>query len=388
MSSQSVTPPRNEAEALLWLQLIRSRRVGPSTFYRLLGEHGSAEAALTALPDLAAQAGVANYTIHETAMVHREYQRGCELGARLLAIGTAAYPKRLAQIADAPPLIWCLGDVGLAARPALAIVGARNASSLGLRMTRTLSGDLSRDGFVIVSGAARGVDKAAHQAALHAGTIAVMAGGVDVPYPREHASLLAAIREQGLILSEQPIGLVPQARNFPQRNRLISGMSDALLVIEAAAKSGSLITARDALDQGREVLAVPGHPFDPRAGGTNQLLRDGAILIRGAQDVINAIKPMTPQPPDPPRRSALPGHPARGDIVANAQRPKPPQLSSEDTAGRILTLLSASPTAEDQLIRDLDLPAATIGPILTELEMMGRITRNPGGLISEAAPGP
>lgn len=380
------TPPRSEDEALIWLQLIRSRRVGPSTFYRLLAEYGSADAALSALPDIAAKAGVKDYTPHSEIDTRREYLRGCEAGARLLAIGTPDYPRALARIDGAPPLLWCLGNPRLAARPTLAVVGARNASSLGLRMTRALAGDLAKAGYVIASGAARGIDRAAHEAALQTGTIAVLAGGVDVPYPREHAGLLRDIARQGAVLSEQPPGLVPQARNFPQRNRLISGLSRALIVIEAAAKSGSLITARDALDQGRDVLAVPGHPFDPRAGGTNQLLRDGATLIRGADDVIDALgtAPIPEHHPGVPPDEPTPPAPSPERPRPTASRPAPSDNAAAEA--RILALLSTSPIEENQLIRDLDLPAAAVGPMLTELEMLGRITRSPGGLLSASAP--
>lgn len=370
-------PPKTEAEALLWLQLIRSRRVGPSTFFRLLREHETAEAALAALPGIAAQAGVEDYAPCPAEVAEREYQTGCRAGARLLAIGTHDYPAQLADISDAPPLLWCHGDPAATRRPALAVVGARNASSLGLRMTRSLVGELGKLGFVIVSGAARGIDRAAHETAMQGGTIAVMAGGVDVPYPPEHRDLLRQIATKGLVLSEQPMGLVPQARNFPQRNRLISGLGLALIVIEAAAKSGSLITARDALDQGREVFAVPGHPFDPRAGGTNHLLRDGAILIRNAEDVVEALGPLAGVD-----RAAIPQpKPASRPTMAIRDKPDP-----RATEARILSLLSATPTDEDQLIRDLDLPAATVGPILTELEMMGQIHRKPGGLLSRTTP--
>ncbi|WP_461307895.1 DNA-processing protein DprA, partial [Albidovulum sp.] len=283
------TPPTTEDDRLTWLRLIRSRRVGPVTFWRLLEEHGSARDALAALPDVARAAGLTSYEPFSEAAARREIRDGRRLGAHLLCRGDPLYPALLAQIPDAPPLLWVLGHPELLARPAVALVGARNASSLGTRMARKLAEGLGAAGYVVVSGLARGIDAAAHVAALPGGTVAVMAGGADAVYPAENASLAAEIRARGAILSEQPIGMSPLARHFPLRNRIISGLARALVVIEAAAQSGSLITARAALEQGREVMAVPGHPFDGRAAGCNMLLRDGATLVRNADDVIAAL---------------------------------------------------------------------------------------------------
>ncbi|MCW3781028.1 DNA-processing protein DprA [Defluviimonas salinarum] len=363
------TPPTKEDDRLSWLRLIRSRRVGAVTFWRLIGEYGSAEAALHALPGIAKAAGVQGYEPCPEPVILKEYQAGTAAGARLLCRHDPAYPPALAELADAPPVLWCLGDPALLSRPMVALVGARNASSLGLRMARKLAEGLGAAGVTVVSGLARGVDTAAHAAALPTGTVAVMAGGVDATYPAENAALASEIALRGLRLSEQPIGLEPQARHFPLRNRIISGLARAVVVVEAAARSGSLITARLALDQGRDVLAVPGHPFDGRAAGCNLLLRDGATLVRGAEDVLAALAPVT----------AAPEH-------AAARAPEPePQRTWRDMATlhrQILDRLGPSPMAEDQLIRDLALPSATIAPELLTLELEGRIQRQPGGLLS------
>ena len=256
----------------------------------------------------------------------------------------------------------------------VALVGARNASSLGLRMARRLAEGIAEAGPVVVSGLARGIDAEAHRAALAQGTVAVMAGGVDVIYPEENAELTAQIAAQGCLVSEQPMGLHPQTRHFPLRNRIISGLSRAVVVVEAASRSGSLITARDALDQGREVMAVPGHPFDARAAGCNQLIRDGAILVRGASDVLEVLglQHVARAPEQENLASVLPG-------------PVPATRSLPDSAAlhrQILARLGPSPTAEDQLIRDLAMPPATMAEALITLEMDGRIQRQSGGLLS------
>jgi DNA processing protein len=252
----------------------------------------------------------------------------------------------------------------------VALVGARNASSLGTRMARSLAEGLGHEGYTIVSGLARGIDAAAHHASLKTGTIAVMGGGVDVIYPTENALLAAAIADQGLRLSEQPMSLHPQARHFPPRNRIIAGLALAVVVVEAAEKSGTLITVRDALDQGREIMAVPGHPVDGRAGGCNRLIREGATLVRHVEDVLEVLRRLQVKPaqqPDP-----TPAAPPPPQIAANS-----PQLHQ-----RILGLLGPSPMAEDQLIRDLALSAASISPALVMMEMQGIVRRHPGGLVS------
>ena len=366
-STHPLTPPLTEEEWLLWIRLLRSRRVGVTTFFRLMNDHGSAEEALRVLPEIAAEAGVKSYTACGPDLARREWDAAHQCGARPVAIGAPEYPVALADISDAPPFLWCIGDTSLMQRPLLALVGARNASSLGTRMARKLAAELGEAGFTIVSGLARGIDTAAHTATLETGTIAVMAGGVDVIYPTENAVLGQEIEEKGLLVSEIAMSVSPQARHFPRRNRIISGMAQAVVVIEAAAKSGSLITARTALDQGRDVLAVPGHPFDARASGCNMLLRDGATLVRSANDVIAAL-----ERPDHPVAKETPVQPS-----LSLQTPE-----TADLHRQILDRLGPSPIPEDNLIRDLAFAAAQISPEITTLELDGKIRREPGGLLS------
>ncbi|MFD1193309.1 DNA-processing protein DprA [Seohaeicola saemankumensis] len=394
-STHPPLPPTTEDDRVSWLRLLRSSRVGPATFFRLMNEHGNATAALGALPDVARAAGIDDYRPCPVGVAQAELRAARAAGARMICAGDPLYPALLAQITDAPPILWAMGDPAILARPMLALVGARNASSLGTRMARSLARDLAEAGFVIVSGLARGIDTAAHAATLDSGTLAVQAGGVDVLYPAENAGLAHDIAATGLRLSEQPMGLIPQARHFPRRNRIISGLAQAVVVIEAAAKSGSLITARCALDQGREVMAVPGHPFDARSSGCNMLIRDGARLVRNASDVIeglgqvpaagtarhtSAVKP-APLPASAPA-TALPPAPA-----PTPDSPQPARRTLRETAalhGQILARLGPSPLAEDQLIRDLDSPAHQVAPALLTLELEGRILRQPGGLLARA----
>ena len=394
------TPPTTEDDRLSWLRLIRSRRVGIATFWRLLGEYGSATAALAALPEIARAAGMGDYSVCPEAVIHLECKAGKAAGARLICRGEPAYPQALADLPDAPPLLWIKGNHEVMTRPMVALVGARSASSLGTRMARKLAADLGAAGVTVVSGLARGIDTAAHHAALATGTVAVLAGGVDVIYPAENAGLARAIAAKGLLLSEQPIGLEPMARHFPLRNRLISGLARGIVVVEAAAQSGSLITARLGLDQGREVLAVPGHPFDARASGCNLLLRDGATLVRGADDVIEALG-LGSGPGEMPDLAASKGPDANRAAPAIAGTHGPADRQSRGIGGasgtathelgqvtalhsRILDRLGPSPVAEDQLIRDLGLPTADIAPALMHLELDGLILRQPGGLLSRA----
>nr|WP_309503564.1 DNA-processing protein DprA [uncultured Roseovarius sp.] len=389
-STHPPLPPTTEDDRVSWLRLLRSRRVGIATFYRLLAEHGTAQAALDALPDVARAAGVEDYKICPLGVVHAELAAGREAGARPIFITDPDYPDMLRRIHDAPPMLWAVGNSAVLTRPMVAIVGARNASSLGTRMARALASDLAQRGYVVVSGLARGIDAAAHAACVETGTLAVLAGGVDVLYPAENARLADDIVRTGLRLSEQPMGTVPQARHFPTRNRIISGIAQAVVVVEAAAKSGSLITARNALDQGRDVLAVPGHPFDARAAGCNMLIRDGARLVRNAADVIEAL----PEKPD--AEPALPGLSLGDTPTAQAKAPTPKaphagrtpppdRRSLRETADLhsvILDRLGPSPLAEDQLIRDIGAPARNVAPVLVDLEIEGHIRRQPGGLLS------
>ena len=369
-STHPPLPPTTEDDRFSWLRLLRSRRVGVATFHRLLAEHGTAQNALAALPEVARNAGVEDYEPCPPRVIEAEMKAAKAARARLLCLGDPNYPTQLASIADAPPILWAIGQLSWLNHPAIALVGARNASSLGIRMARALAAGLGQAGLVVASGLARGIDTAAHEGAISTGTLAVMAGGVDVVYPSENAKLAARIAETGLCLSEQPMGLVPQARHFPARNRIISGLARAVVVVEAASKSGSLITARDALDQGREVMAVPGHPFDARAAGCNLLIRDGAVLVRNADDVLLAIgnESQTPAKSTPPAQ----------DTIA-------PARTLRETAAlhrRILDRLGPSPIAEDQLIRDLAATADQVGPALIDLELDGRIARQSGGLLS------
>lgn len=358
--------PLTPTDRLDWLRLIRSRRVGPVTFFRLLREHGSAAAALDALPHIAVEAGVQGYATFSHKAAYDEMAAGLAMGFKLLCYSDAEYPSALRDMPDPPPVLWSLGNTALLERPAIAMVGARNASSLGVRMTRFLANDLGAAGFVVVSGLARGIDAAAHSAALPTGTIAVQAGGIDVVYPRENSNLHDEIAQQGLRLSENPLGLIPQARHFPQRNRIIAGLAQATLVVEGALRSGTMITARDAAELGREVMAVPGSPMDARAAGCNALIRDGASLIRTAQDVIDAL-----QRPEKPLTRA----------PKQASLPLP---AAEQITDQILTLLGPSAVAEDCLIRDVGLPASQITPYLTTLELEGKILRHPGGFLALA----
>lgn len=373
-STHPPRPPTTEGERLAWLRLLRSRRVGIATFYRMLHEHGTATAALAALPEVAAGAGVTDYRPCPEGVAVKEIAAARQAGARMICIGTPDYPAALLDVPDAPPILWMIGDIQVLQRPMVALVGARNASSLGLRMARNMAAELAEAGYVVVSGLARGIDAAAHRASLDSGTVAVMAGGADVLYPAENSDLGTELTAKGLRLSEMPMGLQPMARNFPRRNRLISGLARALVVIEAAAKSGSLITARTALDQGRDVLAVPGHPFDARAAGGNLLIRDGAMLVRSAQDVIDAL----PQP--------IATEPQHSFDLS----PAPPGASRsfQETAALhsdILDRLSPAPVAEDQLIRDLPHARNLIAPSITRLELLGRVRRHAGGLLARVS---
>ena len=356
--------PVSHTDELDWLRLFRSRRVGPVTFIRLVREHGSVAAALDALPGIAAAAGVADYQTMSRQTAEIEYVAGSKAGAALLFLGSANYPPRLATIQDPPPVLWALGDTSIAFRTSVAFVGARNSSSLGRRMATKLSNDLSEEGYVIVSGLARGIDTEAHKAALNGGTIAVLAGGVDVVYPKENSSLAQKILENGLRISEMPIGQQPQARHFPRRNRIISGLAQAVVVVEGASKSGSLITAKNALDQGREVMAVPGNPMDGRAAGCNMLIRDGATLVRSAADIIEALA----TPPQAPLEVPV--------VRPKAKRP-------DKTLSRtLMSLIGPAPVQEDILVRQTLRPAQEVMSALLDLEVTRKIERFASGAIA------
>lgn len=366
-----------EDAAVAWLRLARSRNVGPRTFAKLIARFGSPAAALEALPEVAAGAGLKGYEAAPMADVEAELRAARRAGARLLRLGAADYPPMLAEIADPPPVLWALGDPTLAARPCVAVVGARNASASGMRLAGMLARELGTAGHVIASGLARGIDRAAHEAALPTGTVAAMAGGVDVVYPPENAALAARIAAEGLMLSESPMGEQPTARSFPRRNRIVSGLSAGVVLVEAAERSGSLITARMALEQGREAMAVPGSPLDARAAGCNALIREGAALIRSAADVIEALG--TPRV-QAVRRAMAPlwQGPAAPDAQRAAAAPAP---RGDAAADRVLGLLGTAPVAFDDLAAAAGMAPATLSAVLLDLELDGAVERRPGDLI-------
>lgn len=364
--------PLSDDERLDWLRLIRSEHVGPRTFRSLVTHCGGAAAALDALPALARRGGAASPgRICSVAEAEREMGLTMRLGGQLIASHEAGYPPRLATIDDAPPLLGVIGALAAMERPMIAIVGARNASAAGQKFAAMLARDLGEAGFVVVSGLARGVDQAAHRAALGGGTVAALAGGLDQIYPPEHGELLRAIVDaQGAAMSEMPLGHVPRARDFPRRNRLISGAAVGVAVVEAAQRSGSLITARFAGEQGREVFAVPGSPLDPRCAGSNDLIKQGAMLVTSAADVIEAVGPILRRPVDHRLRET--------DEPLDVTAEEPGQRERT----RIIELLGPAPVGIDDLIRLAGLPAAVVRAVLLELEIAGRLERLGGGQVA------
>lgn len=364
-------PPRAE-DPLHLVRLARSRNVGPAGYRRLIARYGSAARALEALPDLAARGGDRAYQLCSEAQAVREIEAAAAVGARLVHSGGPAYPPALASIHSPPPFLWALGRLNLLAQASVAVVGGRNASAVGLRMAWAMGEGLSEGGFTVVSGLARGVDAAAHDGALAgpASTVAVVAGGVDVIYPSENAALHARIAESGLILSEAPMGLQPQGRHFPRRNRIISGLSRATVVIEAAERSGSLLTAECALEQGREVMAMPGAPLDPRAAGGNALIRQGALLVRGAEDVIEALEGGMQRLPD------------AGLEEPDAPFGRPTPGADPALRADVAQLLGLAPIEEDELARLTGADLSALADALLELELAGRLDRRPGGMLA------
>jgi len=355
-----------------WLRLIRAENVGPRSFRSLINHFGSAAEALAALPELAQRGGASRpVRIPSVGEIDRELAAARALGIAFVARGEDDYPRHLQAIDDAPPLIAVRGDAAIFERPLVAIVGSRNASAVGARFAERLAHDLGRAGFGIVSGLARGIDAAAHRSSLDTGTVAVLAGGHDRIYPPEHRGLLDAILPHGAAISEMPLGWEPRARDFPRRNRLISGLSSGIVIVEAARRSGSLITARLAAEQGREVFAVPGSPLDPRADGTNGLIKQGATLVTEAADVIAALQPILGRAEDPPAREP---EDAAADPLA--------QDLSSDQRSRIIDLLGPVPTALDDLIRLSDASPSVVRTVLLELELAGRLERHGGGRVS------
>lgn len=377
-----------EAERLDRLRLARSTNVGPRTYLQLLRRFGSAAEALEALPGMAGRGGKGDYRVCEKAEAEAEMAAGIRAGARLVLMGEADYPDLLAQIESPPPALWISGTgLAVVGRPGVSIVGARNASALGQRAARNLARDLGQLGYVIVSGLARGIDTAAHEASLDTGTIAVMAGGVDYIYPPENRRLAERIQETGNLISECPPGTEPTSRHFPRRNRLISGLSLGVVLIEAAARSGSLITARYALEQGREAMACPGAPEDPRTGGCNQLIRDGAALIRRAEDVLEALAgPRTLGLAEPGRGFSYPDDdfddPADSfDFGALDDFDGAPHSDGE-LIDRVLQLLGPTPVEMDEIARQCGATPADLSLVLLELDLAGQIEIHPGGRIS------
>lgn len=364
------TTTLTDAERIDRLRLIRSDNVGPRTFRSLLTHCGTARAALERLPELARRGGVGGrFRILSEQDARVELAASQKLGVSLLAPEELGYPPRLATLDDAPPLLAVCGAAETLMRPMIAIVGSRNASAAGLKFAGQLARDLADAGFVIISGLARGIDQSAHRASISGGTIAVLAGGHDRIYPPEHKDLLAAIIEaNGAAISEMPLGHEPRARDFPRRNRLISGTALGVVVVEAAHRSGSLITARMAAEQGREVFAVPGSPLDPRAAGTNDLIKQGATLVTEASDVIHAVEPIMARPLNLPLEEGD-GEPLQGDPEASER-------------ARIITLLGPSPVSIDDLIRLADTSPAVVRTVLLELELAGKLERHGGGLVS------
>ena len=354
-------------EQLATLRLIRSERVGPITYRQLVTRFGSATKALDALPDLARRSGGASLRICSQSDVETEAHAVTRAGARYLMLGDPDYPALLAELDNAPIAMTVRGDAGLLARPCVAIVGARNASAAACRFARELALGLAEHGITVVSGLARGIDTAAHQGSLRGGTVGVIASGIDIAFPRENTGLQEAVATDGLLIAEQPPGTEPLARHFPFRNRIIAGLAVGTVVVEAAPKSGSLITARLANESGREVMAVPGSPLDPRAQGCNLLIREGATLIQNADDVLEAISGMSGQVRS--ERAFYEAAPVALDV-------------DEDAVGTVRDLLSHAPVAIDELVRQSGLSAPIVAAALLDLELFGTLTRHAGGRVS------
>lgn len=369
----------SDAEKLDWLQLIRTRNIGPITFHRLTAKYRTASDAIKALPDLSRKAGRRMpLRASDRASAEAELVEAERRGARIIAACEPEYPEALAAIPDHPPLLFLRGHASLFEKPAIAIIGARNASGIGRKMARTLAADLGAAGVAIVSGLARGIDGAAHEAALSTGTIAVVAGGVDVIYPPEHDDLTARIAAEGAVVSECPMGYQPTARDFPKRNRLIAGLSRGVVVVEAASRSGTLITANFANEQGREVFAVPGSPLDPRCQGANRLIRDGATLVERADDILDALAAQNRGVKEGPRDLF--------DWASARTDEEPDEAALASLRRRILETLSFTPLHRDEILRETDAPPGLVADALLELTLSGEAAEHEGGRFSLAAP--
>jgi DNA processing protein len=361
-----------------WLRLARTETVGPTSFAYLIGRYGSARRALARLPDLTSRGGRAGAPrIPSAADAERELEAGAALGARLLTSADSDFPVALGALDPPPPVIWARGDVTLMQKPCIAMVGSRGASAAGRRFAREIAADLGRAGWVVVSGLARGIDAAAHQGSLATGAVAVVAGGVDDVYPPEHHALYDEIAARGCVVSERPVGHGARAKDFPRRNRIVSGLARGVIVVEAELKSGSLITARFAAEQGREVFAVPGSPADPRSKGVNDLIRQGATLVEDAEDVLRVLTELPRLDHARPDRA-----PPRDDRRADAEAE--PKADTEGLGAILEQMLSPAPTSLDQLARATGAPLPVVLAALTELSLAGRAELMPGGLASRA----
>ncbi len=369
VSSDTALP---DSERLAWLRLSRTENVGPVTFYRLIETYGSASKALDALPKLSERGGRKKpLVVPPSSVAEQEIERLQKMNGRILTAGDPDYPLPLAATEDAPPVLSVIGDTALLRKSSIGIVGARNASLNGRRFAEMLARDLGAQGHAVTSGLARGIDTAAHEGGLASGTIAVVAGGIDVVYPPENQKLYDKICEQGLVIAESPLGQQPFSQSFPRRNRIVSGLSAGVVVVEATERSGSLITARLAGEQGRDVYAVPGHPLDPRASGPNRLIRDGATLVRDAADILESLNSFGSGMMREVRAQAAYAAPLRpvsdGDV--------------ETARDMIEQSLSYTPASVDDLIRQSGLPAALVQTALLEMELAGRAQRLPGNRV-------
>ena len=365
-------PGLTDSERVQWLRLARTPNVGPVTFAQLIARFGSASAALSEVPRLARRGGGDPPRVPHEDVAHSEIDALTKAGGRLITCVDAEYPQGLAALDAPPPVLSALGSPAVLRKEMVAMVGARNASALGRKLAQRLASDLGEAGLCVVSGMARGIDTAAHEGALGSGTCAVLAGGIDVVYPPENAALYERLKKEGAIVSEMPFGEQPQARHFPRRNRIISGLARGVIVVEAAEGSGSLITARFALEQNREVFAVPGSPLDPRAKGTNRLLRDGAVLTETADDVLSVLKPIL---------GGGFGEPSDEKVLVPA--------NSDNDADRVrasvLEALGPAPVRVDELIRLTGASASSVLAVLLELELAGKLSRHPGNEVSWSA---
>lgn len=371
--------PLDAAQRLACLRLIRSDNVGPVTFRELINHFGGAERALAALPELSRKGGRRQaLRVCPRDVAEAELAAAHKIGARPLFTIEPGYPPALAAVEAPPPLLYVKGNAGHLARPMVAIVGARNGSAAGQKLARLFAAHLGRAGFVIASGLARGIDAAAHDAALATGTTAVLAGGIDNIYPPENADLQRAIGERGCLVTENPPGFAPRAQDFPRRNRIISGLALGVVIVEAARRSGTLITARMAGEQGREVFALPGHPLDPRAEGTNALIKTGATMVTEPEEVVSALEPMLREAPGP----AFAAEPlTSAEAGSFKHRPEPHQLPDADR-DRLLTALGPAPVDIDELGRATGLSARAIQVALLELALAGRVERHGHQLVS------